>query len=400
MADPPSQTHFDVFLSHNSKDKAAVIALAQRLQANGVKVWLDVWELRPGYLWQQAVEDIIDTIPAAAVLVSKDGIGPWEDVEIRTLLNEFIKRNQPVIPVLLPDCPEKPKLPLFLKNLTLVDCREGRENEGFLRLVWGITGVKPTVAESANLEKQDVKQLSERIDSGYEVNKFSKRIVPEKHGHETVLGPIALKDALEFFSQHHSKLILQVQNNSPLQQEPTSERLKDIVCYLWLRSHGNFSALVRMSESLGVDTIGSIPFKKAVLLADTVQTLWNEDAMQDMIDFKLSFDYFDTQEVDRARIHIRSGMMDLSDQFLNPLISKPEPTPEYFASALPDALDKHFKQLGKTHDHRQAPQISAIQTGDPQLLRLVGEHMLYLQLRKNKRIIHDDVQNKPVRFSI
>ena len=44
MAEP--ENRFDVFLSHNSKDKPAVIALAKRLQANGVKVWLDAWELR------------------------------------------------------------------------------------------------------------------------------------------------------------------------------------------------------------------------------------------------------------------------------------------------------------------------------------------------------------------
>ena len=57
MAEP--ETRFDVFLSHNSKDKPAVIALAKRLQANGVKVWLDAWELRPGQPWQEALEDII-----------------------------------------------------------------------------------------------------------------------------------------------------------------------------------------------------------------------------------------------------------------------------------------------------------------------------------------------------
>ena len=38
----------DVFLSHSSKDKAVVRAVAERLRAGGLRVWLDVWEIRPG----------------------------------------------------------------------------------------------------------------------------------------------------------------------------------------------------------------------------------------------------------------------------------------------------------------------------------------------------------------
>ena len=37
----------DVFLSHSSKDKAAVRPLAERLRADGVKVWFDEWVLEP-----------------------------------------------------------------------------------------------------------------------------------------------------------------------------------------------------------------------------------------------------------------------------------------------------------------------------------------------------------------
>jgi formylglycine-generating enzyme required for sulfatase activity len=138
-----AEYRFDVFLSHNSQDKPAVIELAQRLKARGLRVWLDVWELRPGHPWQEALEEIIETTRAAAVLVGENGIGPWEDAEMRACLDEFARRKLTVVPVLLPGCPEQPKLPLLLRRFTWVDFRAGKEAEGFHRLVWGITGEKP-----------------------------------------------------------------------------------------------------------------------------------------------------------------------------------------------------------------------------------------------------------------
>ncbi len=135
---------FDVFISHNSKDKPMVRQLAEALRQRGFKVWLDEWELVPGRPWQEALEEIIRTTRSAAVLVGKDGMGPWEVPEMRGCLSQFIRRRLPVIPVLLPDAPGQPDLPLFLEGFTWVDLRTGGLNEANLdRLEWGITGRKP-----------------------------------------------------------------------------------------------------------------------------------------------------------------------------------------------------------------------------------------------------------------
>jgi len=159
MADQTSPPPFDVFLSHNSKDKPAVIALARRLKENGVKVWLDAWELRPGHPWQEALEQIIKTTRSAVVVFGPAGIGPWEDMEMRACLDGFVKRRQPVIPVLLPGCPETPVLPLLLEQFTWVDCREGKEEDGFYRLIWGITGKKPNFINPGNTDGPPVKPV-------------------------------------------------------------------------------------------------------------------------------------------------------------------------------------------------------------------------------------------------
>jgi hypothetical protein len=134
---------FDVFLSHNSKDKPAVRKLAEVLRARGLKVWLDEWELVPGRPWQEALEEVIETTGASAVLVGKDGLGPWQNNEMRSCLSEFVNRKLPVIPVLLPGTPKAPKLPIFLQAFHWVDLRGGLKEEEIDRLQWGITGEKP-----------------------------------------------------------------------------------------------------------------------------------------------------------------------------------------------------------------------------------------------------------------
>jgi len=134
---------FDVFLSHNSADKPTVIELATKLKERKLMVWLDVWELVPGRPWQQALEEVIATAGSAAVLVGKDGIGPWEEPEMRACLDECVHRQMPVIPVLLPGASATPRLPLFLRQFTWVDLRGGLDQARVDRLEWGITGIKP-----------------------------------------------------------------------------------------------------------------------------------------------------------------------------------------------------------------------------------------------------------------
>jgi hypothetical protein len=144
-ARPNAETpaRFDVFLSHNSVDKPTVIELATILRDRNLNVWLDAWELVPGKPWQQAIEDVIETVGSAAVLVGKDGIGPWEAPEMRACLDECVRRRMSVIPVLLPGASATPALPLFLRQFTWVDFRDGLDEAKVDRLEWGITGIKP-----------------------------------------------------------------------------------------------------------------------------------------------------------------------------------------------------------------------------------------------------------------
>jgi small GTP-binding protein len=130
---------FDVFLCHNGKDKPEVKKVGEQLKEHGILPWLDEWELRPGLPWQRLLEEQIGQIKSAAVFIGKDGIGPWEQMELEAFLREFVNRGVPVIPVILANAPKEPKLPIFLRSMTWVDFRK-KEPDSLKRLIWGITG--------------------------------------------------------------------------------------------------------------------------------------------------------------------------------------------------------------------------------------------------------------------
>ena len=44
----PEEFPYDVFLSHSAKDKPVVRDVAERLKKDGLRVWFDEWEIRPG----------------------------------------------------------------------------------------------------------------------------------------------------------------------------------------------------------------------------------------------------------------------------------------------------------------------------------------------------------------
>ena len=136
--------NFDVFLSHNSKDKATVRKLKKKLEDdNSLSCWLDEDELPPGVPWQPVLEKGIRDSKSVAVLVGNDGEGPWQAEETMAALELAVREQLPVIPVLLPSAPSQPDLPMFLANRGWVDLRGGLKKDDVDKLVWGITGSKP-----------------------------------------------------------------------------------------------------------------------------------------------------------------------------------------------------------------------------------------------------------------
>lgn len=157
-------SQFDVFLCHNSEDKSQVRNIAECLKKQGMHPWFDEWDLRPGVRWQQVLQEQISQIEAAAVFVGSKGLGPWQQQELEAFLLIFAENNKPLIPVLLPDAPQKPELPLFLRGRMWVDFRQNYP-EPIGQLIWGITGNRPTYEEGLSLETASGLILQNQLDT-------------------------------------------------------------------------------------------------------------------------------------------------------------------------------------------------------------------------------------------
>jgi tetratricopeptide (TPR) repeat protein len=152
---------YHVFLSHSSSDKTYVERIAERLEDGaGLKPFLDKWHLVPGEPWQEALEEALDSSETCAVFLGPRGVGPWENEELRSALDERVKdKSLRVIPVLLPGANPKDSktLPRFLRRLTWVDFRTGiDEEEAFNRLVAGIQGKHPGRQSPNSKQKKKV----------------------------------------------------------------------------------------------------------------------------------------------------------------------------------------------------------------------------------------------------
>jgi len=140
---------YDAFLSHNSQDKPAVEQIARWLEDKaGLKVWLDKWNLIPGDPWQEGIEDALDQSRCCVVFLGPNGLGPWQNEEMRAALDERVAQGTiRVVPVLLPGRDRsqiKKDIPRFLRRLTWVDFQNTVDDEDALqKLVCGITGTPP-----------------------------------------------------------------------------------------------------------------------------------------------------------------------------------------------------------------------------------------------------------------
>jgi WD40 repeat protein/energy-coupling factor transporter ATP-binding protein EcfA2 len=143
---PAADTAFDVFLSHNSREKPVVERLARRLRDAGLEPWLDAWCLTQGGRWQDELAGGLRASRACAVFIGPNDAGDWEREEVGVALDWAAKhRGFRVFLVLLPGVAEPfdaGALSPFLSTRTWVDLRGGVESPRAVQaLINAIKGV-------------------------------------------------------------------------------------------------------------------------------------------------------------------------------------------------------------------------------------------------------------------
>ena len=138
------ELRFDVFLSYNSADRAAVERVAERLRSERIEAWWDRWNLTPGGSWQAEIVEGLQASKACAVIVGPAGLGDWAREEMALALDRAAKEwGFRLFMVLLPGAPDLSDASLaFVRMRTWVDLRQGlSDRDGIADLIAAITGI-------------------------------------------------------------------------------------------------------------------------------------------------------------------------------------------------------------------------------------------------------------------
>ena len=137
---------YHTFLCHNSKDKPEVRKLLGKLEHQGIAAWIDEEGVLAGDQFVPGMEEILDEVPSALVIVGPHWMGRWQKQEYYALLQRYVEyredegRPLQLIPVLLPTAEKRPRLPVFLRGFSYVDFRKHGldDRDEMRRLVRGI----------------------------------------------------------------------------------------------------------------------------------------------------------------------------------------------------------------------------------------------------------------------
>jgi hypothetical protein len=99
----PDDFRFDVFLSHSSKDKPVARDIAERLKKDGVKVWFDEWEIRPGDSIPAKIEEGLEHSRVLVLCMSANAfVSDWAKLESGTFrFRDPLKKARRFLPLRL-----------------------------------------------------------------------------------------------------------------------------------------------------------------------------------------------------------------------------------------------------------------------------------------------------------
>ena len=143
---------YDVFLSHNHKDKPRVRKLAQQLQQAGLRVWFDEWNVQGGDIIALKVDEGLEQSRVLVLCISSNSLSSgWVALERSTAVHRDPSNNERrFIPILLDEC----ELPDTLRRYKTVDFRQD-EAAAFAELLAAFKVKPPETITTEEVEQTD-----------------------------------------------------------------------------------------------------------------------------------------------------------------------------------------------------------------------------------------------------
>lgn len=184
---------YDVFLSHNSKDKEQVLIISEYLEAQGFKTWIDKHNIYAGDGLSTEIETAILYSKVAAFFISENKLGPWQKDELKILLQLRRENKVALIPILLPGINEMPCEQGYLQLRELrwnsFSSRDLSSNDDRNELVDLTKSIRRCLQkwaekeiERLEKEKSEAKQKLQKIEQGINelVNQLEAEISEER----------------------------------------------------------------------------------------------------------------------------------------------------------------------------------------------------------------------------
>lgn len=168
---------FDVFLSHSSKDNAVVRDIAERLSKNGLRVWFDEWEIKPGDHIPAKIEDGLEHSHVLVLCMSANAFSSdWATLEAGTFrFRDPLNKERRFIPLRLDDAPIKSSLAQF----RYIDWFAGDTALVYAQLIEACQPPEGLTAKEIPSGREQYAQKTVQLNSSVQLNSFAFAFSPD-----------------------------------------------------------------------------------------------------------------------------------------------------------------------------------------------------------------------------